>query len=281
MNTFILDIGKYVLPLAKEHNICPELVIAVALTSESCDKDGNPTELYTKCYNAFAARGKYNGNSVDVTFNETSNPVPCKVYASAEESVKDFFDILLTKKIKKKPDLKYANIIGITDYKEACKVFAEDGYCTWSGESYEQLLVAAIEAFIPDGLEALLVPPEVKKELVPIKEENLTKVTEAPKIEEVKKSNIDKDVKEEVEVVPRSRLRPAFTPHQGSEIKLDNTPVYSTATDTKPIMHLSGTFYLATGAVFKNRVHIVKYLSHIEAGRKFILGMVDLNDIIK
>ena len=165
-------------------------------------------------------------------------------------------------------------------YKIECKAFAEDGYCTWSGKDYEDTLIAAIEAFLPNGLEAILNPPEVPK-IKEIKESNFKDITTPKEIKEIPKSNITDDMEEEVKPKEKSRLRKAFTPHKGKEIRIKNAPIYVSATDTEPYTYLTGTFYICTGAVYNNRIHIVKERGHIDAGIKLILGLVDIEDIEK
>ena len=280
MNTFVIEIGKHILPLAEQNKICPELIVAIALCSESASKDGNPSELFTQCFNAFGLRGKYNNNFVNVTIANSSNPIPCRVYQNAKESVEDFIDFLLTKTTKK-GNLKYSNIIGIEDYKQACKVFAEDGYYDLSGKDYESYLITAIEAFVPNGLKALLAPPEVEQPKT-VDEKNLETVTQAPEIKKSDAPKIEDEFEEEVpDPLPSKRLKKAFTPHIGKKIQISKADVYVGAYDKDPHMQLSGTFYLSTGIVYNNRVQIVKEIGHINAGVKFLLGFVSIDDIKK
>ena len=68
---------------------------------------------------------------------QPKEPMKWRKYSSWQESITDHSNFLKAKR--------YANIIGCTDYKQACINIRNDGYCTASG--YSQLLISIIEKY--------------------------------------------------------------------------------------------------------------------------------------
>lgn len=90
------------------------------------------------------ANSKWKGATVTMSTKEEVNgqlitvQAKFRAYGSWAESINDHSDFLLTNK-------RYANLVGVTDYKLACKLIKDDGYATSS--SYTKTLTDTIEKY--------------------------------------------------------------------------------------------------------------------------------------
>lgn len=120
--------------------ILASLTGAQAIIESNWGKSG----LAVKGNNLFGIKGTYNGQSITMPTTEYYNGVKTRVnaafrkYPSWQESINDHSKLFLTSK-------RYANLIGCTDYRLACKYVKEDGYAT--SPTYTQTLINCIEKY--------------------------------------------------------------------------------------------------------------------------------------
>ena len=137
--SFLKVLKPYVLEDMKKTNILCSLTAAQAFIESNKGNSG----LTTKANNLFGIKGKYNGQSVTMQTTEYYNGVKTKVnaefrkYPSWLESIADHSRLLSTKR--------YANLIGCTDYKQACVLVQSDGYAT--SPTYSKTLISTIEKY--------------------------------------------------------------------------------------------------------------------------------------
>lgn len=137
--SFLEILKPYVLEDMKKTKILASLTAAQAFIESNKGNSG----LTQKANNLFGIKGEYNGQSVTMQTTEYYNGVKTKVdakfrkYPSWLESVADHSRLLSTKR--------YANLIGCTDYRQACINVQADGYAT--SPTYSQTLINCIEKY--------------------------------------------------------------------------------------------------------------------------------------
>lgn len=105
---------------------------------------GNSKLAQAPNYNLFGIKGSYNGQSVSMSTKEYVNGEYITIksafrkYPSWKESIIDHSDLFLRMK-------RYANLIGETDYREACRKVQQDGYAT--APTYAASLIRVIEQY--------------------------------------------------------------------------------------------------------------------------------------
>ncbi len=146
-----LEFIEYVGKLAHE-DMKRSKILASLTTAQAILESGYGTsELATKAYALFGI--KKNGWTGKTYAKQTSEFVngsyiqvvaEFRAYDSWEQSITDHSDYLLTREIAPGV-LRYDNLIGETDYKEACRKIKEDGYAT--SPTYTERLIKLIEQY--------------------------------------------------------------------------------------------------------------------------------------
>lgn len=142
MSTFIEQVGAAARKDMKSSRILASLTIAQAILESANGTSG----LATKGKNLFGikAGGSWKGESVTMQTTEYVNGKAIKVdasfrkYESYEDSIADHTKLLTTAS-------RYANLIGVTDYKRAALLIRKDGYAT--DPAYTDKLIAVIEQY--------------------------------------------------------------------------------------------------------------------------------------
>ena len=138
--TFLDVLKPYVLQDMKNTGILASLTGSQAFIESN---KGN-SKLTTTANNLFGIKGKYNGQSVVMKTTEYVDGKAVKVdaefrkYPSWLESIADHSRLFNTNK-------RYANLRGLTDYKQACINVQADGYAT--SPTYAQTLINTIEKY--------------------------------------------------------------------------------------------------------------------------------------
>lgn len=139
---FLEKVASQTADVCQSFNLLPSPSIAQAIIESAY----GTSELATKANALFGIKadsrwsGKVykkstkefvNGQYVDVIAN-------FRMYDSWDESIKDHAEFLTRNK-------RYSNLIGVTDYKEYCKMIKKDGYAT--APTYDQTLINCIEKY--------------------------------------------------------------------------------------------------------------------------------------
>lgn len=138
--SFLAILRPYVLRDMKSSGILASLTAAQAFIESNKGNSG----LTQKANNLFGIKGTYNGQSVTMLTTEYYNGVPCKVnaafrkYPSWQESINDHSAMFNRMN-------RYANLRGCTDYVQACRNVAADGYAT--SPTYAQTLINCIRKY--------------------------------------------------------------------------------------------------------------------------------------
>ena len=138
--SFLAILRPYALRDMKSSGILASLTAAQAFIESNKGNSG----LTQKANNLFGIKGTYNGQSVTMPTTEYYNGVPCKVkaafrkYPSWQESVNDHSAMFNRMN-------RYANLRGCTDYVQACRNIAADGYAT--SPTYAQTLINCIRKY--------------------------------------------------------------------------------------------------------------------------------------
>ena len=140
-SAFLEEIKAAVMKDMSKTGILASLTAAQALL-----ESGHGTSGLTKKANAlFGIKGSYQGMSVTMMTREEVNgqvikvPAQFRAYNSWDESISDHSGLFL------RNQKRYGNLIGETDYKQACYNVKADGYATDSG--YAGKLISIIEAY--------------------------------------------------------------------------------------------------------------------------------------
>ena len=139
---FIENVGNAAKKNYEKYNILPSLTVAQAILESNWGK----SKLAKDYYNFFGmkAGNNYTGETVTLNTKEEISgelvTVKCKfrVYHSFDEGIEGYY-----KFITGIP--RYSNLIGETNYKEACRKIREDGWATDS--SYTDKLISLIEKY--------------------------------------------------------------------------------------------------------------------------------------
>lgn len=138
--TFLDRLKPMVIKDMKETKILASLTAAQALIESNKGNSG----LTVQCNNLFGIKGEYCGQFGLFWTTEYYNGIKTRVqakfrkYPSWVDSVKDHSRLFLTSK-------RYKNLIGCTDYIQACKNVKDDGYAT--SPTYTNTLINAINTY--------------------------------------------------------------------------------------------------------------------------------------
>lgn len=139
---FIEQLGSAAQQTYSQYGILPSMTVAQAIL-ESGWGNSSLSALY---YNFFGmkADSTYTGESVVLRTGEEVNGVRItvngtfRVYHSFEEGIEGYYQFITGYE-------RYSNLIGETDYKEACRKIQADGWATAS--NYGDYLISLIESF--------------------------------------------------------------------------------------------------------------------------------------
>lgn len=137
---FINTIAPMAVKAMKKTGVLASLTISQAILESGWGKSG----LTLVSNNLFGIKGSYKGQSVNYPTKEwvsgqyVSTTGRFKKYPSWEESVNDHADIFVRLE-------RYHNLLGVTDYKEACRLVKKDGYAT--SPTYTETLISIIETY--------------------------------------------------------------------------------------------------------------------------------------
>lgn len=122
------------------YKILPSVTIAQAIVESGWGRSG----LTAVSNNLFGIKGSYNGEYCDYPTREYINgkyrdvSASFKKYPTRTASIMDHTLLLGTKS-------RYSNIVGCTDYKQACRYLQSDGYAT--SPNYADSLIKIIDIY--------------------------------------------------------------------------------------------------------------------------------------
>ncbi len=139
---FIEQLGSAAQKTYSQYGILPSMTVAQAILESGWGK----SSLSALYYNFFGmkADSTYTGESVVLRTGEEVNGVMItvngtfRVYHSFEEGIEGYYQFITGYQ-------RYSNLIGETDYKEACRKIQADGWATAS--NYADYLISLIESF--------------------------------------------------------------------------------------------------------------------------------------
>ncbi|MDE5770995.1 MAG: glucosaminidase domain-containing protein [Ruminococcus sp.] len=139
---FIEQLGSAAQKTYAQYGILPSMTVAQAILESGWGK----SSLSALYYNFFGmkADSSYSGESVVLRTGEEVDGVMItvngtfRVYHSFEEGIEGYYQFITGYE-------RYSNLIGETDYKEACRKIKEDGWATAS--NYAEYLISLIESF--------------------------------------------------------------------------------------------------------------------------------------
>ena len=141
-STFIKKIGAAALKHYPTHKILPSLTIAQAII----ESGWGSSELSKKHHNYFGMKWVEGCGCKYVTYKTAEQrkdgsyytiTAKFRKYSSLSKGIEGYYKFLQYPR--------YKNLVGVTDYKKACKLIREDGWAT--SLSYENLLVTLIEQY--------------------------------------------------------------------------------------------------------------------------------------
>lgn len=140
--TFINNLGNAAKKTYSKYKILPSMTVAQAILESSWGQ----STLSKKYYNFFGmkAGSNYNGETVTLQTTEEINGKLVKVngtfraYHSFDEGIEGYYKFITGYS-------RYSNLIGETNYKEACRKIREDGWATDS--KYTTKLINLIEQY--------------------------------------------------------------------------------------------------------------------------------------
>ncbi len=137
---FIKKIASAAKSYYSKYKILPSLTIAQAILESGWGK----SKLATECHNYFGMKWTSDCGCKYKTY-ETSEQrsdgtyykiyAKFRKYASLKKGIKGYYDFINYPR--------YKNLVGVTDYKKACRLIREDGWAT--SLSYTQSLISIIE----------------------------------------------------------------------------------------------------------------------------------------
>ncbi len=139
---FIEQLGSAAQKTYSQYGILPSMTVAQAILESGWGK----SSLSALYYNFFGmkADSTYDGESVVLQTGEEVNGMMItvngtfRVYHSFEEGIEGYYQFITGYQ-------RYSNLIGETDYKEACRKIQADGWATAS--NYADYLISLIESF--------------------------------------------------------------------------------------------------------------------------------------
>lgn len=140
-NEFLNKIKPYVLEDMKKSKILASMTAAQALIESKYGQ----SLLAVKANNLFGIKGTYLGQSVVMPTKEWTGKTYIKInakfrkYPSWKESINDHSDMFHRMS-------RYENLIGVTNYIEACTLIKKDGYAT--APDYTNTLVSTIQKYL-------------------------------------------------------------------------------------------------------------------------------------
>lgn len=137
---FIKKIAPHAQQSMKESGVLASMIIAQAIVESGWGESG----LTVNANNLFGMKGEYKGNSYTCNTREWVDGkyitirAAFKKYPSWLESMQDHAGLFVRAS-------RYHNLLGVTDYKLACKLVREDGYAT--APDYTDKLIKIIEQY--------------------------------------------------------------------------------------------------------------------------------------
>lgn len=139
---FLEKIADKTVESCRNVNLLPSPSIAQAIIESN---KGN-SELATKANALFGIKAdkRWNGKTYDKKTKEYVNSqyvdvtATFRAYDSWDDSIADHANFLIV-------NSRYSNLVGVTDYKEYCKLIREDGYAT--SPTYTETLINCIETY--------------------------------------------------------------------------------------------------------------------------------------
>lgn len=139
---FLKKIADKTVESCRNVNLLPSPSIAQAIIESN---KGN-SELATKANALFGIKAdkRWNGKTYDKKTKEYVNSqyvdvtATFRAYDSWDDSILDHANFLIV-------NSRYSNLVGVTDYKEYCKLIREDGYAT--SPTYTETLINCIETY--------------------------------------------------------------------------------------------------------------------------------------
>lgn len=151
---FIKKIGSMATADMNKSGVLASLTIAQAILESDWGKSG----LTVAANNLFGIKGRYNGQGhISDTFEfidgkRVNVKAEFRKYPSWQESVNDHSAFVQTVRMGN-GTLRYAKVIGETDYKKACKAIQAAGYAT--APTYADVLIRLIEEFKLDRFDEI------------------------------------------------------------------------------------------------------------------------------
>lgn len=159
---FIAKIG----PMAREDMATTGILASLTIAQAICESGWGLSGLTQVSNNLFGIKGSYNGQSVLYPTKEWNGTQyisindEFKKYPSWAESLSDHSAMFLRLS-------RYHNLIGVKDYKTACRLVKEDGYAT--SPTYTQTLINIIESYgltAYDDVDSINVQPSTETQIV-------------------------------------------------------------------------------------------------------------------
>lgn len=159
---FLAKIG----PMAKADMEKTGILASLTIAQAICESGWGLSGLTKVSNNLFGIKGAYNGQSVLYKTQEWDGSKYVeiydnfKLYPSWAESLADHSAMFLRLS-------RYQNLIGVTDYRTACRLVKEDGYAT--SPTYTQTLTNLIESYgltVWDDVDSVSVQPSTLTQIV-------------------------------------------------------------------------------------------------------------------
>ena len=191
---------EYIGSLAKEDMKTSGILASITIAQSILESNGGQSDLVLKANNLFGMKANLSGNTWDSTWDGkiyskiTREEINGKLeeivaefraYNSIEESIKDHSNYL--RDAKNGSNLRYAGIIGETNYKKAIQIIKDGGYATDS--KYVNKIINIIEEYDLDRWD-LAVSPSDLNELYEKINNSLSNIVES--IEDIQ--NVLKDI---------------------------------------------------------------------------------------
>ena len=194
-NAFIDMIGKAAVAEYERFKILPSLTIAQAILESNWGKSG----LSQKAYNYFGMKAgsgwkgaTYNAQTQEQTAAGQPFTVNAafRAYPNVQAGIRGYYVFLQYPR--------YANLKGVTDYKEACRLIKADGWAT--DVSYTDKLVSLIEKyrlrkydeevlFVPEKDDIKVNDKKFKMKMIRIDGETYVKTRDLEQAEEIEITN--------------------------------------------------------------------------------------------
>lgn len=304
---FIKLIKDHAIETMKKHNIVASLQMAQVILESGWGE----SELFQKANNVAGVKGSYKGESIELPTTEYVNGKKLSViaefrkYPSLQEAFDDKVELLLNAK-KDKNTYRYRNLIGVSDYKKACELIQKDGYAT--DPKYADKLIDIIESnklYEYDKVTEITESDKTTVEVEKVADEDLYRVRKSATAADSQLGAF-RDLQSAIDLCNKHigykvfNLRgtiihesTAKDPNskdlaigkkvivKGGLIKLNNAPLYISSIANTKAKNITGTFYIYDGKEYAgNRYRICKDKSSVGKGTSYIMGYIDLDDMI-